>query len=244
MKLQDTIRAALEARQVAYTRTMAADTSYELSMESLKKRFNEKEVTGSFYDMERARLASAHEQARAAALEPLEKIREEYQEAVQAWGTPSGDALDMNTVWILQNMDLTAEQYNRLLDENKSNYTMYTVIRKVAEGKRAAVADANTGRPLNQQIPFDLAEPIQSPEARVREFDNFIFGLTVSLGKHANLAVDPSVPNGAQYQSMEDKVKAIAARTLDRIQPMEDGESYTPEEFAYKVVEPERPSVW
>lgn len=246
MKIETVLREALNARALAKSATQVAQDSFTIAMDSLQKRYSKSEITGGFYDTEKARLLAELEEKKSAALKPLEQIREDFHKAVDAWALPSGADLDMNTIWILQNMDLTADQYNAMLEANRTNYTMYSAIRAAAESKRAAIAEANAGRPINQQIPFDLAEPIQSPEARKAEFDSFLVGLQASIGDHYTTAIDPQIPSAGSYASVLDKLNATAARFAERIQPMEAGDDPTPDAFPFKVLEDpgEVPKVW
>ena len=245
MKIKDELNKALAARNTAKGHITAAEEMYRISMDSLSKRHAKNEITSGFFDQEKARLKQELETKKAEALQPLEQIREDFHKAVDAWALPSGADLDMNTVWILQNMDLSADQYNAMLEANRTNYTMYCAIRKAAEAKRAAVSEANAGRPINQQIPFDLADPIQTPEARKAEFDTFLLSMQVSLGDHYVTAVDLDNPSAGHFASIADKLSATAARFADRIQPMEDGDDTSAEDFPYKVEDAaEVPKVW
>jgi len=245
MKIKDELNKALAARNTAKGHITAAEEMYRISMDSLYNRHAKNEITSGFFDQEKARLKQELAAKQAEALKPLEDIRAEFHAAVDAWALPSGDKLDTNTVWIVQNMDLSADEYNRLLEQYKYNPTTYRVVRASAEARRAAIAEANAGRPINQQIPFDLADPIQTPEARKAEFDTFLLSMQVSLGDHYVTAVDLDNPSAGHFASIADKLSATAARFAERIQPIEDGDDTSAEDFPYKVEDAaEVPKVW
>lgn len=243
MNTVEMIKKALNTRDLCARTIATANSKYDSAMDDLKFKRGAGQITQAFYDAERARITGERESTKEQTMELLSALRDEYHEAVDSWALPSGDKLDTNTAWLLEHADITAEQYNRMMKENQHNYTMYSVIRKAAERKRAEITEANRGKPLNQQTKFDLDDPIQSPESRKYTFDTFILGLESSLSPYYSLAVDPAQPNGARYASAADKLNAHALRALNNLQPMED-EQYNPDDFPSKIEEGSTPKVW
>ncbi len=227
----------LAARDRAADRLKNSKQKLERERELLKGQFDRDEITEGFYRQELRRLETEKDQRDLAAFESLHALKEEYHAALAEWSKLDSNALDMNTIWILDNMDLSAEQFDDLARQFRYNATMTAVIDRKSDEKASRINSSNAGLPLNNQRHFERKyRPLGAPE-RERAFDSLVKACEHSLTKYCDISA---------YKDMKSYLNDRAAETVRNLEPLDDDDKLNgPETYPVEYAEaPERPLVW
>ena len=239
--LVEFVRAAIVARNNASGKIEAIDAKVQKELEELKQRYVDNQITKDFFNTEKARIEAGATEERLSAMNLLEAVQREYEKTINDWAMPKSGQLDRDILWILENVSLTAEQFDALSNQFRCNVTMTAAIENAKKKKCAEINKSNAGRPLNQQIEFQPQFYPQTPETRKALFHSFIDGLKHSLTKYCDMRLS----DGTTAANMESWVNYRAKDVLSKLEPIEDAEQpFNPEEFPVEILPEVEPNIW